>query len=364
MKWKNLQMPRTIELDEASASPRYGKFTIEPLERGFGLTIGNSIRRVLLSSLQGAAVSAIKMEGVLHEFSTIPGAIEDVSEIILNLKQMRFKLHADYKINARFKKTGPGELKAADLQADPGVEVLNPELHIATLNKEGEIDMEVEISGGRGYVPADQQEDERAIGVIPLDAHYSPIKKVNFEVENTRVGQRVDFDKLTLEVWTDGSILPKDALAYSAMILKQHFSLFVDFEEPIDHVEEEEEDKEKGRIRALLEKSVEEMELSVRSANCLRAAEIKSIAELVQKPESAMLKYRNFGRKSLKEISDILGEMGLSFGMDISPYMKQPKRAIDLGGSRLEMDEPDDILDDDAIEEEEETTTASTPSEE
>ena len=359
MKWKNLQMPRTVELDETTASARYGKFTIEPLERGFGLTIGNSLRRVLLSSLQGAAVSAVKIEGVLHEFSTIPGVLEDVSEIILNLKQMRFKLHADYKINARFKKSGPGELKAGDLQADPGVEVLNPDLHIATLNKEGAIDMEVEISAGRGYVPADQQEEERAIGVIPLDAHYSPIKKVNFEVKNTRVGQRVDFDQLTLEVWTDGSILPKDAMAYAAMILKQHFSLFVDFEEPIDQVEEEEEDKEKARIRALLEKSVEELELSVRSANCLRAAEIKTIADLVQKPESAMLKYRNFGRKSLKEISDILGEMGLQFGMDITPYMKPAKKTLDLTPADLDEEDSEDAGDED----EEKTTASSTQAE-
>jgi DNA-directed RNA polymerase subunit alpha len=331
MKWKNLQMPKAIELDEATASDRYGRFVIEPLERGFGLTLGNALRRVLLSSLQGAAVTAVKIEGVLHEFSTVPGVLEDVSEIVLNLKQMRFKLHADYKINARFKKTGPGELKATDLQADPGLEVLNPDLHIATLNKEGDLDMEVEVSGGRGYVPADQQEEERPIGVIAVDAHYSPIRKVNFEVENTRVGQRVDFDKLTLEVWTDGSILPKDAIAYAAMILKDHFSLFVDFEEPIRVEVEPEEDTEISRIRQLLEKSVEELELSVRSANCLRAADIKTIGELVQKPESAMLKYRNFGRKSLKEISDILTEMGLSFGMDINPYLKKaPKRQSDL----------------------------------
>jgi DNA-directed RNA polymerase subunit alpha len=247
-----------------------------------------------------------------------------VSEIILNLKQLRFKLHADYKISARFKKTGPGELKASDLQADPGVEVLNPELHIATLNKDAEIDMEVEISGGRGYVPADQQEDERPIGVVPVDAHFSPIKKVNFGVENTRVGQRVDFDKLTLELWSDGSILPRDAMAYAAMILKDHFSMFVDFEEPIEREVEKEEDKEGIRIRDLMTKSVEELELSVRSANCLRSAGIKTIGELVQKSESAMLKYRNFGRKSLKEISDILGEMGLQFGMDVSPYAGKP----------------------------------------
>ncbi len=365
MKWKNLQMPKSIELDESASTDRYGKFTIEPLERGFGLTIGNALRRVLLSSLQGAAVSAVKIEGVLHEFSTVPGVLEDVSEIILNLKQMRFKLHADYKINARFKRTGSGEIKAGDLQADPGVEVLNPELHIATLNKEGELDMEVEISSGRGYVPADQQEEERPIGVIALDAHYSPIKKVNFEVENTRVGQRVDFDKLTLETWTDGSILPKDALAYAAMILRNHFNLFVEFEEPIDQVEEEKEDQEKSRIRGLLEKSVEELELSVRSANCLRAAEIKTIGDLVQKPESAMLKYRNFGRKSLKEISDILGEMGLHFGMEVTPYMKAPKKS-DLEAPRpAPADLGDDVLDEDDDEDEgSEAAPASTQAEE
>jgi len=344
MKWKNLQTPKTIELDEATASDRYGKFTIEPLERGFGLTVGNSLRRVLLSSLQGAAVTGVKVEGALHEFSTIPGVLEDVSEIILNLKQLRFKLHADYKINARFQKSGPSEIKAGDLQADPGVEVLNPELHIATLNKEAEVEMEVEISAGRGYVPADQQDEERPIGVIPIDAHFSPIKKVNFEVENTRVGQRVDFDKLTVEVWTDGSILPRDAMAYGAMILRDHFSLFVDFEEPIEREVVEAEDHEIARIRGLLEKSVEELELSVRSANCLRAAGIRTIGELVQKAESAMLKYRNFGRKSLKEISDILDEMGLQFGMDISPYVRR-KRPTDLLEAAPEASDVDFLAD-------------------
>jgi DNA-directed RNA polymerase subunit alpha len=207
------------------------------------------------------------------------------------------------------------------------VEVLNTDLHIATLNKDAEIDMEVEISGGRGYVPADQQEgDERPIGVIPVDAHFSPVKKVNFEVENTRVGQRVDFDKLTVEIWTDGSILPRDSMSYAAMILKDHFSLLVDFQEPIEREEVHEEDREIQRIRDLLEKSVEELELSVRSANCLRAAGIRTIGELVTKTESAMLKYRNFGRKSLKEISDILGEMGLHFGMDVTPYVRKTLR--------------------------------------
>ena len=361
MKWKSLQMPKAVELDEATASDRYGRFTIEPLERGFGLTLGNSLRRVLLSSLQGAAVTAVKIEGVLHEFSTVPGVLEDVTEIILNLKQLRFKLHADYKVQARLKKSGAGVLKAGDLQADPGVEILNPDAHIATLNKEADFDMELEIASGRGYVPADQQEEERPIGVIPVDAHFAPIRKVNFEVENTRVGQRVDFDKLTMEVWTDGSILPKDSIAYAAMILKDHFSLFVDFEEPIEREEEHEEDQEVARIRGLLEKSVEELELSVRSANCLRAAEIKTISELVQKPESAMLKYRNFGRKSLKEISDILTEMGLGFGMDISPYVKKSsKRHSDLETVRPEIDEASLLTED--LDEDEETAPTGTAS--
>ena len=337
MKWKNLQMPKQIELDESSATDRYGKFSVAPLERGFGLTIGNSLRRVLLSSLQGAAVTAVRIEGVLHEFSTINGVVEDVSEIILNLKQMRFKLHADHRINARFQKSGGGELKAGDLQADPGLEVLNPDLHIATLNKDGSLEMELEISGGRGYVPADQQEEERAIGTIAVDTYFSPVRKVNFEVENTRVGQRVDFDKLDLELWTDGSILPRDAVAYAAMVLKDHFSMFVEFEEPIVPEEEEEEDQEKARIRALLSKSVEELELSVRSVNCLRAADIKTLGDLVQKPESAMLKYRNFGRKSLKEIGDILAKMGLRFGMDITPYQTKPREepTSSLAGSSV-----------------------------
>lgn len=348
MKWKSLQMPKSIEIDESTATDRYGRFTVEPLERGFGLTLGNSLRRVLLSSLQGSAVTAVKIEGVLHEFSSVPGVLEDVSEIILNLKQLRFKLHADHKINARLKKSGAGNLTGADLQADPGLEVLNSELHVATLNKEGSIDMELEISSGRGYVPADQQQDERPIGVIAMDAQFSPVRKVNFEVENTRVGQRVDFDKLTMEVWTDGSILPKDAMAYGAMILKDHFNLFVDFEEPIVREVPQEEDKEKGRIRGLLEKSVEEMELSVRSANCLRAADIKTIGELVQKPESAMLKYRNFGRKSLKEISDILTSMGLRFGMDITSYTAPIRKRVEDSSLTLQPEleeEPENVGD-------------------
>ncbi|MGH7681991.1 MAG: DNA-directed RNA polymerase subunit alpha [Candidatus Eiseniibacteriota bacterium] len=321
MKWKNLQMPKNVEADEKSATNRYGKFTIEPLERGFGVTLGNALRRVLLSSLPGAAVSAVKIESVQHEFSTITGVKEDVPEILLNLKQMRFKIHSDAPKMALFDARGKSEIKASDLKADADVEILNPELHIATLNKDGEFRAEVEIGAGRGYVSAENQAvQDRAIGVLPLDSMFSPVTKVNFDVENTRIGQRIDYDKLTLEIWTDGSIIPSDALAYGAKILKDHFALFVHFEEEIVEEVEEEVDEEFLRIKTLLERSVEELELSVRSSNCLKAANIKTIGDLVTKSEGEMLKYRNFGRKSLKEIADILASMSLQFGMDVAKY--------------------------------------------
>ncbi|HEY2955236.1 MAG TPA: DNA-directed RNA polymerase subunit alpha [Candidatus Eisenbacteria bacterium] len=324
MKWKNLTMPKQIAPDSANTD-RYGKFVIEPLERGFGITVGNALRRVLLSSLQGAAITAVRIDGVLHEFSTLPGVIEDVTEIILNLKQVRLKLHGDGPKKATFEMRGKGEVRAADLKVDAEVQVLNPDLHIATLNRDGDLRMEVEINGGRGYLSADQHSaTDRPIGVIPIDSLFSPVTRVNFQVEATRLGQRIDYDKLTLEVWTDGSILPSDSVAVAAKILRDHFDLFIHFEEPIEEEVEEEVDEEILRIRKLLGKSVDELELSVRSSNCLRAAEIKSIGDLVQKGEPEMLKYRNFGRKSLKEIQDILGEMGLHFGMDISRYRERP----------------------------------------
>ena len=324
MKWKNLTMPKQIAPDPANTD-RYGKFVIEPLERGFGITLGNALRRVLLSSLQGAAITAVRIDGVLHEFSTLPGVIEDVTEIILNLKQVRLKLHGDGPKKGTFEMRGKNEVRAADLKVDAEVQVLNPDLHIATLNRDGDLRMEVEINGGRGYVSADQHSlTDRPIGVIPIDSLFSPVTRVNFQVEATRLGQRIDYDKLTVEVWTDGSILPSDAVAVAAKILRDHFDLFIHFEEPIEEEVEEEVDEEILRIRKLLGKSVDELELSVRSSNCLRAAEIKSIGDLVQKGEPEMLKFRNFGRKSLKEIQDILSEMGLHFGMDISRY-REPR---------------------------------------
>ena len=322
MKWKTLTMPKQLSPDSDN-NDGYGKFVIEPLERGFGLTLGNALRRVLLSSLQGAAITAVRIDGVLHEFSTLPGVIEDVTEIILNLKQVRLNLLGDGPKKGTFEMKGKGEVRAADLKVDAEVEILNPDLHIATLNRDGDLRMEVEINGGRGYVSADQHsQTDRPIGVIPIDSVFSPITKVNYTVEATRLGQRIDYDKLILEVWTDRSILPKDAVSMAAKILKDHFSLFVDFVRPIEIDEPEDVDVEIVKIRKMLEKPVDELELSVRSSNCLRAAEIKTIGDLVQKSEPEMLKYRNFGRKSLKEIQDILGEMNLHFGMDVSKYLE------------------------------------------
>ena len=322
MKWKNLTMPKQL-VPDAGNNDGYGKFVIEPLERGFGTTLGNSLRRVLLSSLQGAAITAVRIDGVLHEFSTLPGVIEDVTEIILNLKQVRLKLHGDGPKKGTFELKGKGEVRAGDLQVDAEVEVLNPDLHIATLNRDGDLRAEVEINGGRGYVSADQHSaTDRPIGVVPIDSMFSPVTKVNYTVEAARLGQRIDYDKLTVEVWTDRSILPSDAVAVAAKILRDHFQLFIHFEEPIEQEVELEVDEELMRVRRMLDKSVEELELSVRSSNCLRAAEIKTIGDLVQKGEPEMLKYRNFGRKSLKEIQDLLGEMGLHFGMDVSRYLE------------------------------------------
>jgi DNA-directed RNA polymerase subunit alpha len=320
MKWKNLTMPKQVVADPSNTDG-YGKFVIDPLERGFGITLGNALRRVLLSSLQGAGITSVRIDGVLHEFSTLPGVIEDTTEIILNLKQVRLKLLGDGPKRGTFEMHGKGEVRAGDLKVDAEVEVLNPDLHIASLNRDGDFRMEVEIGGGRGYVSADQHStSDRPIGVIPIDSMFSPVTRVNYTVEATRLGQRIDYDKLTLEVWTDRSILPGDALGWAAKILSDHFKMFIHFENPIVQEDEVDVDPEIDRVKRLLDKSVEELELSVRSYNCLRAAEIKSIGDLVQKSEPEMLKYRNFGRKSLKEIQDILGEMGLSFGMDVSQY--------------------------------------------
>lgn len=319
----NFQMPEMIELDETTRSDTYGKFIIQPLERGYGMTIGNSMRRVLLASLQGAAIVSIKVDGVLHEFSTIPGVVEDVTEIVLNLKGVRFKL-----LNQRPEKVvidlkGPYDFLAKDIQHNnTDFEVLNPDHHIATLSDDAILNMEMIIRKGRGYVPAEENRiPDQPIGTVPMDAVFSPIKNVTYTVENTRVGQRIDYEKLTLEIWTDGSITPEDALTYAGRILRDHIQLFINFDVKPERVPEQEIDEEILRIRKLLKKSVDELELSVRSANCLKEAKIKTIGDLVSRDESEMLKFKNFGKKSLTELTEILKARGLEFGMNVDKYL-------------------------------------------
>jgi DNA-directed RNA polymerase subunit alpha len=321
--WRDLIKPKKLEVEDKNVSASYCKFVGEPFERGFGVTVGNSLRRVLLSSLQGAAITGVRLKGVLHEFSTLPGVREDVTDIVLNLKEIRLKLLDGTQEMARIEAKGEGEIKAGDIKAGPNVEILNPQQHIATLSKEGKLDMELTIKTGRGYVPAERNKDEAApVGTIPIDAIFSPILKVNYNVTNARVGQRTDYDKLNLEVWTDGSVRPDDALAYAARILQDQLSIFINFEEAPETAETAEEAH--PGLNENLFRSVAELELSVRSANCLQNAGIKYIGELVQKSEGEMLKTKNFGRKSLNEIKEILHEMGLDFGMRIENF---PPRA-------------------------------------
>jgi DNA-directed RNA polymerase subunit alpha len=328
MKWKSLHMPRAVQIDETALTDTYGKFVLQPLERGFGTTIGNALRRVLLSSIHGAAIKSVKIEGVYHEFSTVPGVVEDVPEIILNLKEVCLRLHADEDRTVAVERRGPGELKAGDMQVDAQVEIVNPDLHIASLDEGGALKMELVVGGGRGYVFAeDNKRADQSLGVIAIDSIFSPIRKVHYEIENARVGRRTDYDRLTLEVWTNGAMKPDDALSFAAKILKDHLELFIHFEEEgIEDIQEEVVDQEAQRIGNLLKMPVEELELSVRSANCLRAAGILALEDLVQKTEPEMLKYRNFGRKSLNELNAILNSLGLSFGMDISQYKNVAER--------------------------------------
>jgi len=323
--WRELIKPKRIEIDQDSYSNTYGKFTCEPLERGFGITIGNSLRRILLSSLQGAAIVSVKFDGVLHEFSTIPGVLEDVTDIILNLKEVRFKLLDVEEATVHLSREGEGTAKAGDIDTHGLAEVLNPDHHIATLNKEAKLNIEMVVKMGKGYVPAERLKGkDTPIGVIPVDAVFSPIKKVNYVVTNARVGQITDYDKLTLEVWTDGSVLPEDAVAFAAKILKEQMTPFINFEEEPEPEEEEEEEQEEA-LNENLFRPVSELELSVRSANCLKNANITYIGELVQKTEAEMLKTKNFGRKSLNEIKSILEEMGLHLGMKLDNFPLPPK---------------------------------------
>ncbi len=323
--WRDLIKPRGLTVDQESLSNTYGKFVAEPLERGFGITLGNSLRRVLLSSLQGAAITSVKIEGVEHEFMTIPEVAEDVTDIILNLKEVLLQIHTNEVKTIRIEADGPREIKAGDIIADPQVEVLNPGHHVLTISEGGRVRLEMSARRGRGYVPAEKNKvPGQPIGAIPIDALFSPIRKVNYQVTNARVGQQTDYDKLTLEVWTDGSVQPNDAVAYAAKIVKEQLSIFINFdeaEEPAEEVKPVEEQK----LNENLFRSVDELELSVRSANCLQNANIKSIGDLVQKTEAEMLKTKNFGRKSLKEIKEILAEMGLALGMKLESW--PPKTA-------------------------------------
>ncbi len=319
MKWKSLVKPERLESERETLNDKYGKFIAEPFERGFAGTIGNSLRRILLSSIQAAAVTAVKIRGIEHEYAAIPGVVEDTTDIILNLKQLKVKLLEEGPRTVLVQVKGEREVTAADIQSTNAVEIFNPEMHIVTLNdRDADLEMEIEINSGRGYVDAARnRQEEHSLGTIPVDSIFSPVLKVNVGSENARVGQTTDYDRLIVEIWTDGRIKPEDALAHAAKILKDYMPVFINFEEePEEEVEEVDEEKEK--TRELLNRSMEEMELSVRSSNCLKTANIKMIGDLVSKTESEMLRYRNFGRKSLNEIKEILSEMGLNLGMDLS----------------------------------------------
>jgi DNA-directed RNA polymerase subunit alpha len=321
-----LQMPEKVELEESSKSSTFGRFVVQPLEKGFGVTLGNSFRRVLLSSLPGTAITAIRVDGIQHEFSTIKGVVEDVSDMILNLKQVRIKA-----INKRLAKLtvplkGPGKFSAGDIQKATGeLEILNPDLHIATLNKDADFELELRLGRGRGYSPAeDNKAADQPIGMIAIDSIFSPIQNVRYFVETTRVGGQTDFEKLILEIETDGSLTPEESVTHAGKILRDHIQLFINFgTEPEMEKPQSEQEAEVSRIRKNLMMSVDELELSVRSHNCLRSANIKTLADLVRRSEAELLKFRNFGRKSLAELSAIVDELGLSFGMDVDKYLKE-----------------------------------------
>ena len=331
MLWKGFQKPKRLEVDNDTLTDTFGRFFAQPFERGFATTVGNALRRVLLSSIEGAAITAVRVEGVLHEFSPIPGAMEDTTDLILNLKRVPLKMHVDHPKTLMLRTSEPGEVRARHITPDPDVEILDPEAYIATLGAGSTLAVEMRVKPGRGYVSADKNFDEDlSIGWIPLDSVHSPVKKVNYFVDQARVGQATDYEKLTLEVWTNGAVSPRDAVGLAAKLMKDHLQIFINLEE-----EDEEEtgesavvevsDEEKGALYEKLGKSVDEMELSVRSYNCLKNANIRTIGELVQKTESEMLKTKNFGRKSLNEIKEILATMGLSLGMKLDDWPQTQK---------------------------------------
>ena len=319
MLWKGFQRPKRLDFERETLTDRFGRFYAQPFERGFGTTVGNALRRVLLSSIEGAAITAVQIDGVLHEFSPIKGVVEDATDIILNLKQLPLKCHVDYTKTLTVRVDKPGPVRAKDIEVDQDVEILEPEAHIATVSEGGKLHMQLRIKRGRGYVAADRNFDEDlGIGWIPIDSVHSPVKKVNYLVESARVGQATDYDKLTLEVWSNGSVTPGDAVSLAAKLVRDHLNIFINLDD--DEDEEVDVASEPARIGVAnehLDKSVEELELSVRSYNCLKNANIRTIRELVQKTETDMLKTKNFGRKSLNEIKEILQTMGLSLGMKL-----------------------------------------------
>ena len=322
MLWKGFQRPKRLECDTETLTPTYGRFWAQPFERGFGTTVGNALRRVLLSSVEGSAVTAVKIDGVLHEFTSIPGVVEDTIDLILNLKQIPIKLNVDHPETIYLRGEGAMELKAGHIETNPNVEILDPEVHIATLMDEARLNIEMRVKPGRGYVSADRNFDhDLTIGFIPIDSVHSPVKRVNYTVEDARLGQTTDYEKLTIEVWTNGAVSPQNAVGLASKLLKDHLSIFVNFEETTE-VEIREGDRDRERTRENLLRSIDELELSVRSYNCLKNADIKTIADLVVKSESEMLKTKNFGRKSLNEIKELLSEMGLSLGMKIEGLLE------------------------------------------
>jgi DNA-directed RNA polymerase subunit alpha len=334
--WRDLIKPKKVQFDTETLTNAYGKFYAEPFERGFGTTLGNSLRRVLLSSLQGSAICSVKIKNVLHEFSAIPGVTEDVTDIVLNLKGVRLKMHGHESRTVRIVHKGEGVIRAGDIIADANIEILNPEHFIATCSKDASLEIEMVVKLGRGYVPAERNRDERApVGTIPIDSIFTPIQKVNFSVSNARVGQMTDYDKLTIEIWTDGSVKPDDALAFAAKILKEQLTIFINFDEEAEELEDFDLEEDRDRINENLYRSVDELELSVRSANCLKNAGIKLIGELVSRTEAEMLKTQNFGRKSLNEIKDVLADMGLTLGMNLDNF-PDPEIMRRIRGERQE----------------------------
>lgn len=331
--WRNLEMPKKLEYDQTSYAETYGKFIAEPFERGYATTVGNSLRRMLLSSIEGSAVTSVKIEGAQHEFASLPGIMEEVTQIILNIRKLILRSHFKSPKTMYIKVDKKGGVTARDIITDETIEILNPDLHIATLTKKTRFEMEMEVGKGRGYVPAERnKKEDQPIGVIPIDSIFSPVKKVSYHVENTRVGQITDYDKLLMEIWTNGSITPKDAILYASHILQKHLDIFVGFGKLPEEEEQKAETAEEKELYKKLAIPVSELELSVRSSNCLKEARIKTIGDLVKKTEMEMLKYRNFGKKSLSEIDKILQSMNLSFGMKIDKdklkeYIKQKQES-------------------------------------